>query len=235
VRWRPDRPSIYLPNSGQIDLNAIGVEAGQANNSQTALNDAAVRDMIGKSSGAQNAMNEYYGASSSLIDITAEACVASEWGSGTTNSEPGSAANGDGPGWGEIMVNNSGGMYACMVKAAGKSGNVLVKDERYVATWTVQVYGTDDRNLGCFFGVQYGCDLSRGHLGYQRMFFYRKGGEMAKLWEQNTIGGMPTSWVTKSGVTEFTCDWTGPCGIQFYSGQNGATFFRNYSISISKK
>jgi hypothetical protein len=64
VRWRPDSPSIYLPNSGQIDLNAIGVEAGQANNSQTALNDAAVRDMIGKASGAQNAMDEYYGASS---------------------------------------------------------------------------------------------------------------------------------------------------------------------------
>jgi hypothetical protein len=70
VRLRPDSPSIYLPNSGQIDLNAIGVEAGQANNSQTALNDAAVRDMIGKASGAQNAMSEYYGASSAKpIDI----------------------------------------------------------------------------------------------------------------------------------------------------------------------
>jgi hypothetical protein len=65
VRLRPDSPSIYLPDSGQIDLNAIGVEAGQANNSQTALNDAAVRDMIGKAANAQNAMSEYYGASSS--------------------------------------------------------------------------------------------------------------------------------------------------------------------------
>ena len=64
MRWRPEAPSIYLPNSGQIDLNAIGVEAGQANNSQTALNDAAVRDMIGKGANAQNAMSEYYGASS---------------------------------------------------------------------------------------------------------------------------------------------------------------------------
>lgn len=64
MRWRPEAPSIYLPPSGQIDLNAIGVEAGQANNSQTALNDAAVRDMIGKASGAQNAMSEYYNASS---------------------------------------------------------------------------------------------------------------------------------------------------------------------------
>jgi len=70
VRLRPEAPSIYLPDSGQIDLNAIGVEAGQANNSQTALNDAAVRDMIGKASGAQNAMNEYYGASSSdAVDV----------------------------------------------------------------------------------------------------------------------------------------------------------------------
>ena len=64
MRWRPEAPSIYLPDFGQIDLNAIGVEAGQANNSQTALNDAAVRDMIGKAGAAQNAMSEYYGASS---------------------------------------------------------------------------------------------------------------------------------------------------------------------------
>ena len=63
MRWRPEAPSIYLPNSGQIDLNAIGVEAGQSNSSQTGLNDSAVRNMISKASGAQNAMNEYYGVS----------------------------------------------------------------------------------------------------------------------------------------------------------------------------
>lgn len=77
MRWRPEAPSIYLPTSGQIDLNAIGVEAGQANNSQTTLNDAAVRDMIGKASGAQNAMSEYYGASSS--DAVDSESFGSDW------------------------------------------------------------------------------------------------------------------------------------------------------------
>jgi hypothetical protein len=65
MRWRPDSPSIYLPNSGQIDLNAIGMEAGYANTQEAGLNYAAIRGLIGKASGAQNAMDEYYGASSS--------------------------------------------------------------------------------------------------------------------------------------------------------------------------
>jgi hypothetical protein len=61
VRWRPDSPSIYLPDSGQIDLNAIGVEAGRPDQEQTGLNSGDVRNLIGKASGEQNAMNEYYG------------------------------------------------------------------------------------------------------------------------------------------------------------------------------
>jgi len=102
VRWRPDSPSIYLPNSGQIDLNAIGVEAGQANNSQTALNDAAVRDMIGKGANAQNAMSEYYGASSvQPIDIStmgpSTARMYATWGAGRSRWNPGPSAWKGGP------------------------------------------------------------------------------------------------------------------------------------------
>ena len=66
MRFKGNSPEVFdLPLSGQIDLNAIGVEAGQNNNSQTGLEDAAVRDLIGKGSGAQNALSEYYGATSS--------------------------------------------------------------------------------------------------------------------------------------------------------------------------
>lgn len=61
MRWRPDSPSIYLPDSGQIDLNAIGVEAGRTDQGQTGLNSGDVRNLLGKASGEQNAMNEYYG------------------------------------------------------------------------------------------------------------------------------------------------------------------------------
>ena len=52
-----------LPSSGQISLNQIHVEAGGSSSSQAALNDADIRDMIGKGSGASNAFSEYYGVS----------------------------------------------------------------------------------------------------------------------------------------------------------------------------
>ena len=52
-----------LPSSGQISLNQIHVEAGGSSSSQAALNDADIRDMIGKGSSASNAFSEYYGVS----------------------------------------------------------------------------------------------------------------------------------------------------------------------------
>ena len=52
-----------LPSSGQITINQIHVEAGGSSGSQAAINDADIRDMIGKGSTAQNAFNEYYGVS----------------------------------------------------------------------------------------------------------------------------------------------------------------------------
>jgi hypothetical protein len=54
---------MALPNSGIIALSDFNTELQTSG--QISLNDAAVRDLIGKASGAQNAMNEYYGASSS--------------------------------------------------------------------------------------------------------------------------------------------------------------------------
>ena len=59
-----------LPSSGQITINQIHVEAGGGSGSQAAINDADIRDMIGKGSTAQNAFNEYYGVSAAAPDAT---------------------------------------------------------------------------------------------------------------------------------------------------------------------
>lgn len=64
MSWAPNTGQLYqLPASGQIDLNAIGVESGQGDTSKTEINDASVRDLIGKTSATQMAMSEWYGAS----------------------------------------------------------------------------------------------------------------------------------------------------------------------------
>ncbi len=59
-----------LPSSGQITINQIHVEAGGGSGSQAAINDADIRSMIGKSSAAQNAFNEYYGITNSAPTAT---------------------------------------------------------------------------------------------------------------------------------------------------------------------
>ena len=59
-----------LPSSGAISLNQIHVEAGGSSGSLASLNDSDIRDMIGKSSGAQNSFNEYYGVSASTPSVS---------------------------------------------------------------------------------------------------------------------------------------------------------------------
>lgn len=61
---------MALPSSGQITINQMHVEAGGSSASEATINDADIRVMIGKSDGAQNAFNEYYGASSSQPTAT---------------------------------------------------------------------------------------------------------------------------------------------------------------------
>lgn len=55
---------MALPNSGALSLNQIHVEAGGSSGSTASINDSDIRDLIGKSSGAQMSFNEWYGASS---------------------------------------------------------------------------------------------------------------------------------------------------------------------------
>lgn len=59
---------MALQTSGQISLNDIHVEAGGSSGSLVGINDADVRGLISKSSGAQMAFNEWYGASSQAFD-----------------------------------------------------------------------------------------------------------------------------------------------------------------------
>ena len=60
-----------LPSSGQIDLNAIHVEAGGTSQTQASLNDSDIRAMIGKGSQASNhAFSNYHGVSSASPTIT---------------------------------------------------------------------------------------------------------------------------------------------------------------------
>ena len=55
---------MALPSSGQLTLNQIHIEAGGSSGTQVTLNDSDVRGLISKGDGSQNAINEYYGASS---------------------------------------------------------------------------------------------------------------------------------------------------------------------------
>ena len=61
---------MTLPSSGAISLNQIHVEAGGSSGTQAALNDADIRDMIGKGSSAQNRFNDYYGVSAAAPTAT---------------------------------------------------------------------------------------------------------------------------------------------------------------------
>ena len=64
-----------LTSSGQIDLNAMHVEAGGTTGTECTLNDTDIRSMISKASGAQMAFNEWYGASA-VFELTGTSYVA---------------------------------------------------------------------------------------------------------------------------------------------------------------
>jgi hypothetical protein len=55
-----------VPSSGQISLNDFHVEAGGTSGSACTLNDADIRGLISKGSGAAMNFNEWYGASASI-------------------------------------------------------------------------------------------------------------------------------------------------------------------------
>jgi hypothetical protein len=54
---------MALQTNGAISLNDMHVEAGGASGSAATINDADIRGLIGKSSGAAMSFSEWYGAS----------------------------------------------------------------------------------------------------------------------------------------------------------------------------
>ena len=57
---------MALQTSGQISLNDIHIEVGGDTGTEVSLNDSDVRGLVNKDAGAQNAMNEYYGAANEV-------------------------------------------------------------------------------------------------------------------------------------------------------------------------
>lgn len=73
---------MALQTSGAISLNDIHVEAGGTTGTSASINDTDIRDLIGKSSGAQSSFSEFYGASA----IQPFASWTSSFGSVTTTT-----------------------------------------------------------------------------------------------------------------------------------------------------
>ena len=61
---------MALQTSGAISLNEIHIEAGGSSGTAVSINDADIRALIGKGSGAAMAFNEWYGASGALDSQT---------------------------------------------------------------------------------------------------------------------------------------------------------------------
>lgn len=65
---------MALPTSGALSLNAIHIEAGGASGTQASLNDADIRNLIGKGSGVQMSFSEWYGASAGTPNGSSITC-----------------------------------------------------------------------------------------------------------------------------------------------------------------
>lgn len=58
---------MALQTSGAISLNEIHIEAGGSSGTTASLNDADIRGLISKSSGAQSSFSEFYGAQGEVV------------------------------------------------------------------------------------------------------------------------------------------------------------------------
>ena len=82
---------MALQTSGAISLNEIHIEAGGTSGTQASINDADIRTMINKSSGAQASFSEYYGASSSILTLNVSLRLSRQTLSNTTYDYKGNA------------------------------------------------------------------------------------------------------------------------------------------------
>ena len=63
-----------VPSSGAISLNQFHVEAGGSSGTQCSINDADIRALIGKASGATMSFSEWYGASAASPNGSSITC-----------------------------------------------------------------------------------------------------------------------------------------------------------------
>ena len=118
-----------LPSSGQISLNQIHVEVGGSSGSLASLNDADIRDMIGKGSGVSNSFSEYRGvsAASPVATFVGRTLRTSDgFPSGTVTLSSGTkvvCVTLQSPGFANSFINLGG---TAMTKAADENGRAIV-------------------------------------------------------------------------------------------------------------
>ena len=118
---------MALQNSGAISLNQIHVEAGGSSGTSVSINDADVRGLIGKSSGATMSFSEWYGASSSQANFAFNQTL--------TGNPPKLALNyivNNGTPYSEIIIRDSGNIQHAYRRVG------VVNNYTYVnkGTWT---------------------------------------------------------------------------------------------------
>ena len=100
---------MALTGSGAISLNEMHIEAGGSSGTTCTINDSDIRGLIGKSSGAAMAFNEWYGASANLA-------------SGGTESDSGGYHIHTFTSSGTLTVNTAGSMEIVMIGGGGGGG-----------------------------------------------------------------------------------------------------------------
>lgn len=68
-----------LQSSGAISLNEIHVEAGGTSGTEASINDADIRSLIGKASGATMSFSEWYGASASTFFVVTQGTLSQQF------------------------------------------------------------------------------------------------------------------------------------------------------------
>jgi hypothetical protein len=228
VKTRPIQKdsSTYLPDSGEINLNNIGIEAGQVDMSQTSMNDADVRDLIGKASGTQMAMSEWYGASAgppSLISIPSDEAVYSEW------SLSGGGNDGGGVGMGTWSFGAKAGVRDTCT-ASTLSGKTLVGNfKSYQCTYDVS-FTAGDRggNLRIAF-KSYANTLVTGHN--------QAGIKQVRLFEYSSPPPLASSTGRFKDSFVFQDDYSSPhqFGLQIvaYAGSDNTCSVIVHSLDIT--
>lgn len=132
---------MALQTTGAISLNDIHEEVGGTTGTTVSLNDADVRDLIGKASGATSSFSEFYGASSFTPGLVAKTTAYGTAGAISTSNTTYTQAAID-IFWRRVGTNNAVISVSGYVNAAGNSITRYNTDNT-----TTTVSGTADEYL----------------------------------------------------------------------------------------